>query len=153
MVLKYHVYFHILCCLMDNGYRTNYMYLLLPAAATSLRAGFQVYLSKLWVVDVTKEVRYDLLIIYRLPRLPCSPHILCKYIVFTPVCMWKKHGKKLVEPISGGRIYYAINYQKNYQKKKEEWKKNLRMYSDDFFELVSLLSPFFQGRSDKIKYN
>ena len=34
----------------------------LPVAATSLRAGFQVYLSKLWVVDVTKEVRYDLLI-------------------------------------------------------------------------------------------
>ena len=32
----------------------------LPVAATSLRAGFQVYLSKLWVVDVTKEVRYDL---------------------------------------------------------------------------------------------
>ena len=30
-------------------------------AATSLRAGFQVYLSKLWVVDVTKAVRYDLL--------------------------------------------------------------------------------------------
>ena len=28
----------------------------LPVAATSLRAGFQVYLSKLWVVDVTKEV-------------------------------------------------------------------------------------------------
>ena len=28
------------------------------------RAGFQVYLSKLWVVDVTKEVRYDLLIYY-----------------------------------------------------------------------------------------
>ena len=27
----------------------------LPVAATSLRAGFQVYLSKLWVVDVTKE--------------------------------------------------------------------------------------------------
>ena len=34
----------------------------LPVAATSLRAGFQLYLSKLWVVDVTKEVRYDLLI-------------------------------------------------------------------------------------------
>ena len=42
----------------------------LPVAATSLRAGFQVYLSKfqvpslpkLWVVDVTKAVRYDLLI-------------------------------------------------------------------------------------------
>ena len=32
----------------------------LPVAATSLRAGFQVYLSKPWVVDVTKEVRYDL---------------------------------------------------------------------------------------------
>ena len=32
----------------------------LPVAATSLRARFQVYLSKLWVVDVTKEVRYDL---------------------------------------------------------------------------------------------
>ena len=32
----------------------------LPVAATSLRAGFQVYLSKLWVVDVTKEVRYNL---------------------------------------------------------------------------------------------
>ena len=32
----------------------------LPVAATSLRAGFQVYLSKLWVVDGTKEVRYDL---------------------------------------------------------------------------------------------
>ena len=31
-------------------------------AATSLRAGFQVYLSKLWVVDVTKAVRYDLLV-------------------------------------------------------------------------------------------
>ena len=28
-------------------------------AATSLRAGFQVYLSKLWVVDVTKAVRYN----------------------------------------------------------------------------------------------
>ena len=34
----------------------------LPVAATSLRAGFQVYLSKLWVVDVIKEVPYDLLI-------------------------------------------------------------------------------------------
>ena len=34
----------------------------LPVAATSLRAGFQVYLSKLWVVDVTKEMRYDLFI-------------------------------------------------------------------------------------------
>ena len=34
----------------------------LPVAASSLRAGFQVYLSKLWVVDVTKAVRYDLLI-------------------------------------------------------------------------------------------
>ena len=34
----------------------------LPVAATALRAAFQVYLSKLWVVDVTKEVRYDLLI-------------------------------------------------------------------------------------------
>ena len=34
----------------------------LPVAATSLRAGFQVYLSKFWVVDVTKAVRYDLLI-------------------------------------------------------------------------------------------
>ena len=34
----------------------------LPVAATSLRAGFQVYLSKLWVADVTKAVRYDLLI-------------------------------------------------------------------------------------------
>ena len=34
----------------------------LPVAATSLRAGFQVYLSKLWVVDVTKAVRYDLLL-------------------------------------------------------------------------------------------
>ena len=34
----------------------------LPVAATSLSAGFQVYLSKLWVVDVTKAVRYDLLI-------------------------------------------------------------------------------------------
>ena len=34
----------------------------LPVAATSLRAGFQVYLSTLWVVDVTKAVRYDLLI-------------------------------------------------------------------------------------------
>ena len=34
----------------------------LPVAATSLRAEFQVYLSKLWVVDVTKAVRYDLLI-------------------------------------------------------------------------------------------
>ena len=34
----------------------------LPVAATSLRAGFQVYLSKLWIVDVIKEVRYDLLI-------------------------------------------------------------------------------------------
>ena len=32
----------------------------LPVAATSIRAGFQVYLSKLCVVDVTKEVRYDL---------------------------------------------------------------------------------------------
>ena len=28
MVLIYHVYFHILRCLMDNGYRTSYMYLL-----------------------------------------------------------------------------------------------------------------------------
>ena len=34
----------------------------LPVAATSLGAGFQVYLSKLWVLDVTKAVRYDLLI-------------------------------------------------------------------------------------------
>ena len=34
----------------------------LPVAATSLRAGFEVYLSKLWVVDVIKAVRYDLLI-------------------------------------------------------------------------------------------
>ena len=34
----------------------------LPVAATSLRAGFQVYFSKLWVVDVTKAVRYDLLL-------------------------------------------------------------------------------------------
>ena len=33
----------------------------LLVAATSLRAGFQVYLSELWVVDVTKAVRYDLL--------------------------------------------------------------------------------------------
>ena len=33
---------------------------ILFVAATSLRAGFQVYLSKLWVADVTKAVRYDL---------------------------------------------------------------------------------------------
>ena len=41
----------------------NLIYFLL-VAATSRKAGFQVYLSKLWVVDVTKEVRYahDLLI-------------------------------------------------------------------------------------------
>ena len=34
----------------------------LPVAATSLRAGFQVYLPKLWVVDGTKAARYYLLI-------------------------------------------------------------------------------------------
>ena len=35
---------------------------ILFVAATSLRAGFQVYLSKLWVADVTKALRYDLLV-------------------------------------------------------------------------------------------
>ena len=40
----------------------DYFIYFMPVAATSLRAGFQVYLSKLWVVDVTKVVRYDLLI-------------------------------------------------------------------------------------------
>ena len=39
-------------------YQDDFIYFL-PVAATSLRAGFQVYLSKLWVVDVTKAVQYD----------------------------------------------------------------------------------------------
>ena len=45
----------------------HYYIYFLPVATTSLRAGFQVYLSKLWVVDVTKAVRYDLLIYCLLP--------------------------------------------------------------------------------------
>ena len=52
----------------------------LPVAATSLRAGFQVYLSKLWVVDVTKEVRYDLSIYCLL-----SDIILSFYLLLQPL--------------------------------------------------------------------
>ena len=52
----------------------------LPVAATSLRAGFQVYLSKLWVVDVTKEVRYDLSIYCLL-----SDIILFFYLLLQPL--------------------------------------------------------------------
>ena len=50
----------------------------LPVAATSLRAGFQVYLSKLWVVDVTKEVRYDLLIYCLLSDVIFGNNHLCE---------------------------------------------------------------------------
>ena len=52
----------------------------LPLAATFLRAGFQVYLSKLWVVDVTKEVRYDLSIYWLL-----SDIILSFYLLLQPL--------------------------------------------------------------------
>ena len=52
----------------------------LPVAATALRAGFQVYLSKLWVVDVTKEVRYDLSIYCLL-----SDIILSFYLLLQPL--------------------------------------------------------------------
>ena len=51
-------------------------YMNLTALATSLRAGFQVYLSKLWVVDVTKEVRYDLLIYFLLSQILFSTFYL-----------------------------------------------------------------------------
>ena len=50
----------------------------LPVAATSLRAGFQVYLSKLWVVVVTKEVRYDLLIYCLLSDVIFGNNHLCE---------------------------------------------------------------------------
>ena len=68
------MYSHFLCLHPS----IKYLLYFLPVAATSLRAGFQVYLSKLWVVDVTKAVRYDLLIYCLLSDIIAGNNHLCE---------------------------------------------------------------------------
>ena len=58
--------------------------------------------------------------------------------------MWKKYGKNLGKTWRQNLLCGKLP--------EEEWKKKLRMNSDDFFELVSLIRPFFlKERSDKIR--